>query len=97
MINYLDLNKDDFNFYIQMGFLILDIPIFLCLLFIKAYYGKFFDSKSEDSNCIQKILRKIFPVIPSRISWIVQECPCVFVTIFFLVYYNKHQFNSHIK
>ena len=90
MINYLDLNKDDFNFYIQMGFLILDIPIFLCLLFIKAYYGKFFDSKSEDSNCIQKILRKIFPVIPSRISWIVQECPCVFVTIFFLVYYFQN-------
>ena len=79
MVNYLDLNKDDLNFYIQMGFLILDIPIFLCLLFIKAYYGKFFSSQSEDSNCIQKILRKIFPVIPSRISWIIQECPCVFV------------------
>ena len=90
MVNYLDLNKDDLNFYIQMGFLILDIPIFLCLLFIKAYYGKFFSSQSEDSNCIQKILRKIFPVIPSRISWIIQECPCVFVTIFFLIYYFKN-------
>ena len=90
MVKYLDLNKDDFNFYIQMGFLIMDIPIFLCLLFIKAYYGKFFNSKSEDSNCIQKIMRKIFPVIPSRISWIVQECPCVFVTIFFLIYYFQN-------
>ena len=70
-----------------MCFLILDIPIFLCLIFIKAYYGKFFNSKSEDDNCIQKILRKIFPVIPSRISWIVQECPCVFITIFYLIYY----------
>ena len=87
MLNYLDLNKDDYNFYIQMCFLILDIPIFLCLIFIKAYYGKFFNSKSEDDNCIQKILRKIFPVIPSRISWIVQECPCVFITIFYLIYY----------
>ena len=78
--------EDNFNFYIQLGFLILDIPIFLSLLFIKAYYGKFFNSNTEETNCIQKLLRKIFPVIPSRISWIIQECPCVFVTLFYLVY-----------
>lgn len=86
MVHYGDINKDDYNFYIQICFLVLDVPIFLCLLFIKAYYGKFFN-KSEDGNCIQKTLRKIFPVIPSRISWIIQECPCVFVTIFFVIYY----------
>ena len=90
MVNYNDIDKVDYNFYIQIGFLILDIPIFLSLLFIKAYYGKFFNSNSEDSNCIQKLLRKIFPVIPSRISWIIQECPCVFVTIFFLIYYHEN-------
>ena len=78
--------EDNFNFYVQLGFLILDIPIFLSLLFIKAYYGKFFNSNTEETNCIQKLLRKIFPVIPSRISWIIQECPCVFVTLFYLVY-----------
>ena len=90
MLNYLDINKDDYNFIIQMCFLILDVPIFLCLIFIKAYYGKFFNSKSEDDNCIQKLLRKIFPVIPSRISWIIQECPCVFITIFFIIYYFEN-------
>ena len=90
MVNYNDIDKDDYNFYIQIGFLILDIPIFLSLLIIKAYYGKFFNSNSIDSNCIQKLLRKIFPVIPSRISWIIQECPCVFVTIFFLIYYHEN-------
>ena len=78
--------EDKFNFYIQLCFLILDIPIFLSLLFIKAYYGKFFNSNSEETNWLQKLLRKIFPVIPSRISWIIQECPCVFVTLFYLVY-----------
>ena len=87
MVSFQDLNEEDtYNFVIQVTFLILDIPIFLCLLFIKAYYGKFFNSNSEESNCIQKLLRKIFPVIPSRISWIVQECPCVFVTIFYLIH-----------
>ena len=86
MVVFQDLKKEDnYNYIIQLSFLILDIPIFLCLLFIKAYYGKFFNSNSEESNCIQKILRKIFPVIPSRISWIFQECPCVFVTIFYLI------------
>ena len=90
MVYFRDLDKDDYNFYIQIGFLILDIPIFLSLLFIKAYYGKFFNSNSEDSNCIQKLLRKIFPVIPSRISWIIQECPCVFITIFFIIYYYEN-------
>ena len=87
MINFNDLKtEDNFNYIIQLVFLISDVPIFLCLLFIKAYYGKFFDSNSEKTNCIQQILRKIFPVIPSRISWIIQECPCVFVTIFYLIY-----------
>ena len=87
---FVDLNtEDNFNYYIQLCFLILDIPIFLCLLFIKAYYGKFFNSNSEETNCIQQMLRKIFPVIPSRISWIIQECPCVFVTIFYLIYYHS--------
>jgi steroid 5-alpha-reductase len=86
MVSFQDLKTEDkFNYIIQLSFLILDVPIFLCLLFIKAYYGKFFNSKSEETNCIQKTLRKIFPVIPSRISWIVQECPCVFVTIFYLI------------
>ena len=89
MVHFGDIDKDDYNFYIQICFLVLDIPIFLCLLFIKAYYGKFFN-KSEDGNCIQKLLRKIFPVIPSRISWIVQECPCVFITIFFIIYYYEN-------
>ena len=79
-------NEDTFNYVIQLAFLISDVPIFLCLLFIKAYYGKFFNSNSEEENCIQKVLRKIFPVIPSRVSWILQECPCVFVTIFYLIY-----------
>jgi steroid 5-alpha-reductase len=87
MVYFQDINTHDYNFYIQIIFLALDLPIFLCLIFIKAYYGKFFNSKSEDDNCLQKILRKIFPVIPSRISWIVQECPCVFITIFYLIYY----------
>ena len=90
MVHFGDIDKDDYNFYIQICFLVLDIPIFLCLLFIKAYYGKFFNSKSEDDNCIKKLLRKIFPVIPSRISWIVQECPCVFITIFFIIYYYEN-------
>ena len=89
MVHFGDIDKDDYNFYIQICFLVLDIPIFLCLLFIKAYYGKFFN-KSEDGNCIQKLLRKIFPVIPSRISWIIQECPCVFITIFFIIYYYEN-------
>lgn len=89
MVHFGDIDKDDYNFYIQICFLVLDIPIFLSLLFIKAYYGKFFN-KSEDGNCIQKLLRKIFPVIPSRISWIVQECPCVFITIFFIIYYYEN-------
>ena len=86
MVSFQDLkNEDKYNYVIQLTFLISDVPIFLCLLFIKAYYGKFFNSNSEESNFIQKLLRKIFPVIPSRISWIVQECPCVFITIFYLI------------
>ena len=65
MVSFQDLKTEDkFNYIIQLSFLILDIPIFLCLLFIKAYYGKFFNSKSEETNSIQKTLRKIFPVIP---------------------------------
>ena len=87
MVSFEDLkNEDTYNYVIQLVFLILDVPIFLCLLFIKAYYGKFFNSNSENTNCIQQLLRKIFPVIPSRISWIIQECPCVLVTIFYLIY-----------
>ena len=87
MVSFQDLkNEDTYNYVIQLTFLISDVPIFLCLLFIKAYYGKFFNSNSEESNCIQKILRKIFPVIPSRISWILQECTCVFITIFYLIH-----------
>ena len=86
MVSFQDLkNEDKYNYVSQLTFLISDVPIFLCLLFIKAYYGKFFNSNSEESNFIQKLLRKIFPVIPSRISWIVQECPCVFITIFYLI------------
>ena len=90
MVYFRDLDKDDYNFYIQICFLVLDVPIFLCLIFIKAYYGKFFNSNSEEGNCFQRTIRKIFPVIPSRISWIIQECPCVFITIFFLIYYYKN-------
>ena len=87
MVSFQDLkNEDTYNYVIQLTFLISDVPIFLCLLFIKAYYGKFFNSNSEEANCIQKILRKIFPVIPSRVSWIVQECPCIFVTIYYLIH-----------
>ena len=87
MVSFQDLkNEDTYNYVIQLTFLISDVPIFLCLLFIKAYYGKFFNSNSEETNCVQKILRKIFPVIPSRVSWIVQECPCVFVTLFYLIH-----------
>ena len=87
MIKLNDLETEDkFNFIIQITFLISDIPIFFSLLFIKAYYGKFFNSNSEKTNRIQKLLRAIFPVIPSRISWIIQECPCVFITLFFLIY-----------
>ena len=95
MVTFQDLkNEDTYNYVIQLVFLISDVPIFLCLLFIKAYYGKFFNSKSEDTNCLQQILRKIFPVIPSRVSWIVQECPCVFVTIFYLIYAHS-ELNFH--
>ena len=90
MVYFRDLDKDDYNFYIQICFLVLDVPIFLCLIFIKAYYGKFFNSNSEEGNCFQRTIRKIFPVIPSRISWIIQECPCVFITIFFLIYYYNN-------
>jgi steroid 5-alpha-reductase len=87
MIKLNDLETEDkFNFFIQIIFLISDIPIFFSLLFIKAYYVKFFNSHSEKTNCIHKLLRAIFPVIPSRISWIIQECPCVFITLFFLIY-----------
>ena len=87
MIKLNDLETEDkFNFFIQIIFLVSDIPIFFSLLFIKAYYGKFFNSNSEKTNCIHKLLRAIFPVIPSRISWIIQECPCVFITLFFLIY-----------
>ena len=90
MVYFQDINTHDYNFYIQIIFLALDLPIFLCLIFIKAYYGKFFNSNSGEGNCFQRTLRKIFPVIPSRISWIIQECPCVFMTIFFLIYYRKN-------
>ena len=90
MVYFQDINTHDYNFYIQIIFLALDLPIFLCLIFIKAYYGKFFNSNSEEGNCFQRTIRKIFPVIPSRISWIIQECPCVFMTIFFLIYYRKN-------
>ena len=90
MVYFQDINQHDYNFYIQIIFLALDLPIFLCLIFIKAYYGKFFNSNSGEGNCFQRTIRKIFPVIPSRISWIIQECPCVFMTIFFLIYYRKN-------
>ena len=90
MVYFQDINPHDYNFYIQIIFLALDLPIFLCLIFIKAYYGKFFNSNSGEGNCFQRTIRKIFPVIPSRISWIIQECPCVFMTIFFLIYYRKN-------
>ena len=90
MVYFQDINTHDYNFYIQIIFLALDLPIFLCLIFIKAYYGKLFNSNSGEGNCFQRTLRKIFPVIPSRISWIIQECPCVFMTIFFLIYYRKN-------
>ena len=90
MVYFQDINSHDYNFYIQIIFLALDLPIFLCLIFIKAYYGKFFNSNSGEGNCFQRTIRKIFPVIPSRISWIIQECPCVFMTIFFLIYYRKN-------
>ena len=90
MVYFQDINSNDYNFYIQIIFLGLDLPIFLCLIFIKAYYGKFFNSNSSEGNCFQRTIRKIFPVIPSKISWIVQECPCVFMTIFFLIYYHKN-------
>jgi protein-S-isoprenylcysteine O-methyltransferase Ste14 len=85
MNNYFfrDISKEDnFNFYIQLGFLISDIPIFITLFFVKAYYGKFFNDYNK--------YRSFIPTISSRTSWIIQECPCVFITIFFLYKY----FNS---
>ena len=85
MNNYFfrDISKEDnFNFYIQLGFLLSDIPIFITLFFVKAYYGKFFNDYNK--------YRSFIPTISSRTSWIIQECPCVFITIFYLFKY----FNS---
>lgn len=67
--------EDSLNYYIQIGFLVSDILIFTVLFFIKAYYGKFYSSKS------------LLPPIPSHISWIIQEIPCVIITIYYI--YNN--------
>lgn len=84
-------NEDNFNYYIQLGLISSFLPTFLILFFIKAYYGKFFDSSDnkKESNSLLNNLRKFFPVIPSHISWIIQECPCVFITLFYLIKYQS--------
>lgn len=86
-----DIEKEDnLNYYMQVGFLVSFIPIFLTLFFIKAYYGKFYDSnKTKNENSILSSVRKLFPVISSRISWIIQECPSVFVTLYYLLKYQS--------
>ena len=66
-------NEDTFNYYIQLGFLSSDIFIFITLFFIDAYYGRFFNSFS------------LLPSIPCHLSWIIQECPCVFISLFFIL------------
>ena len=65
-----------------MGFLISDVFIFITLFFIKAYYGKFYNSKS------------LLPTINTKISWIIQEIPCVIVTLFYMLklYSTSYQF-----
>lgn len=66
-------NEDNFNFYIQLGFLSSDIFIFITLFFIDAYYGRFFNSFS------------LLPCIPCQLSWIIQESPCVFISLYFII------------
>lgn len=81
-------NEDNFNFYMQLGFLFTSFPIFFILFFIRAYYGKFFNSSGKKKAPYMKIIRLFLPIIPSRLSWIIQECPCVFITIFYLIKYR---------
>lgn len=67
-------SEDNFNYSIQLAFIVFDISVFFILFRINAYYGKFFDSSK----------RKSF-TLPNRLSWIIQESPCVFVTIYYII------------
>lgn len=69
--------EDSLNYYIQISFLVSDVLIFIVLFFIKAYYGKFYSSKS------------LLPPIPSHISWIIQEIPCVIITVYYIFLYKN--------
>ena len=72
-----DLIKEDIlNFRIQICYLIFDIPTFLVLFFLNAGYGKFYNFNAAPS---------FFPTISSRTSWIIQESPCVFITLYYLI------------
>ena len=69
-----DFKKEDIlNFRIQICYLILDIPTFLALFFLNAGYGKFYNFNAAPS---------FLPTISNRISWIIQESPCVFIIIY---------------
>lgn len=67
-------SEDNLNFYIQFAFIIFDISTFFILFSINAYYGRFFDSSKRTSFTIS-----------NRLSWVLQECPCVFVTIYYYI------------
>ena len=72
-----DLMKEDsLNFRMQLMYLILDIPIFLILFFLNAGYGKFYNYNSAPS---------FLPTISSKTSWIIQESPCIFITIYYII------------
>ena len=80
------IKEDSLNFRMQLMYLILDIPIFLILFFLNAGYGKFYNYNSAPS---------FLPTISSKTSWIIQESPCIFITIYYIIkLLNKISLNS---
>ncbi|KAK8800780.1 hypothetical protein WA158_000105 [Blastocystis sp. Blastoise] len=57
----------------------LAIPIFLILLFVPAWYGRY--TNMSESKCHIN-LGSLSP----RLSWILQECPSFFIPLFGLIY-----------
>lgn len=82
--------SDIINNYIAFLFLMIDVPIFISLFFVKINYGKFYNSDLEEVNWFQRLLRKYFPVISSKKAWIIQGSPGIFVTLFYIVYAFSH-------
>ena len=73
---FCDVTREDtFNYLIQLVFLVTFTSVFIILFFIKAYYGKFYSNKS------------LLPTINTRLSWIIQEIPCVIISLLFI--YNN--------